>query len=268
MNKFIYRCFNNEKLCIRYFGINKFYILELSYIIDSSITKYKTGRKKKLNTKSQLLLFLYYLKRYRTYEELSLIFNVSVSSVYRYIQFMTTILLKLNLLDINQNNGIILIDSTETEIERPKFDKLYFYGRKKMFSIKSQIIVDKYSKKILNVCCCEGSMHDFELFKNTYSNLNINQNTLIITDAGYQGINKYHPNSISILKKKPNSNLNHIDKSINKFISKFRVTNEHVIGKLKFWKIIGSKFRHCKYALEKFNAYIYIVSNLYNLNLD
>lgn len=267
MNKIIYKCLKSDKLCIRYFGLKLSYINCISKFLETKIQNSKVGRRKKLSTKLQVLLFLYYLRRYCTYEELSLIFNVSISSVYRYIQFMTCIFNKFEFINVG-NYDVILVDSTETEIERPKYNKIEFYGRKKMFSIKSQIIVDKVSKKILDVRCCKGSVHDFELFKNSYYDININSDVLIIADAGYQGINKYHSNSLSIIKKRINSNLDPVEKYINKCISKFRVTNEHVIGKLKFWKIIGSKFRHCKCMFEKFNVYIKIVSNLYNLNLD
>ena len=98
--------------------------------------------------------------------------------------------------------------------------------------------------------------------------MNVDSKTLIVCDAGYQGIKKYHEKSISIIKRKPGLELNEYQRKCNKLISKFRVTNEHVIGKLKMWKIIGSKFRHCKYALDKFYDYLKIVSELYNMNID
>lgn len=128
--------------------------------------------------------------------------------------------------------------------------------------------VDKLSRKVVDVCCYEGSVHDFEVFKNRYPNMNVDSETLIVCDAGYQGIKKYHEKSLTIIKRKPDLELSEYQRKCNKLISKFRVTNEHVIGRLKMWKIIGTKFRHCKCVLERFYEYLKIVSELYNLNID
>lgn len=90
----------------------------------------------------------------------------------------------------------------------------------------------------------------------------------LVADAGYTGIRKVHPNSFCILKKPPNGILNEHQRTFNRCISNFRVKNEHVIGKLKFWKIFKGLFRHCKCLLSSFFRYSMIVASLYNFGLD
>ena len=75
---------------------------------------------------------------------------------------------------------------------------------------------DKQSKKVVDVCCYEGSVHDFEVFKNRYPNMNVDSETLIVCDAGYQGIKKYHERSLSIIKRKPDLELNEYQRKCNK----------------------------------------------------
>jgi hypothetical protein len=87
------------------------------------------------------------------------------------------------------DSDFLLVDGTETEVERPISSGFLvsFYGRKKKFSVKTQVIVDRFSLKVCSVECREGSMHDFELFKWAYDNLSIRRKCCLVADAGYTG---------------------------------------------------------------------------------
>ena len=102
---------------------------------------------------------------------------------------------------INNNYDIILIDATEIPIERPKKkQKKFFYsGKKKRHSLKSQVMLDKKSRKIISTTFSNGRKHDFKLFKE--SRYYIHKNTKILTDTGYQGIKKLHVR-VELPKKK------------------------------------------------------------------
>lgn len=63
-----------------------------------------------------------------------------------------------------------------------------------------QIFVNKNTYEIICVDQCEGSIHDFNLYKNTIGN-KIRKDIKTLADSGYQGINDYHNNS-EIPKKK------------------------------------------------------------------
>ena len=234
--------------------------------------KHKQGRRRKLEPLFCVLLYLYFLKNYCSLEKLGLIFNVSTGTAWRYVNFMTSVFENLECLNnINiDNSKFLLVDGTETEIERPISSSSCnsFYGRKKMFSVKTQVIVNPFNMKVVSIECCEGSMHDFELFKWTYNALNLSSKVCLVADAGYVGIRKVHSNSFHILKKPLNGILNEYQKTFNMCISNFRVKNEHIIGKLKFWKIFNGVFRHCNYLLDSFYRYSRIVASLYNFGLS
>ncbi len=60
----------------------------------------------------------------------------------------------------------------------------------------------------------------------------------MLTDTGYQGLQKLHKNSSMPKKKSKKHPLSNEDKRKNRELSKKRVLNENVIGMLKRFKII------------------------------
>ncbi|MFI3221713.1 MAG: hypothetical protein QX191_01625 [Methylococcaceae bacterium] len=53
---------------------------------------------------------------------------------------------------------------------------------------------------ILSVVMGKGKQHDFSVYKD--SRLLLHPDALLLADSGYQGIQKYHQNSILPVKKK------------------------------------------------------------------
>ena len=118
----------------------------------------------------------------------------------------------------------------ECSIERPK-KKLYYFGKKKKHTIKIQIIIESDTKKIVYVAFDKGSVHDFNLFKNTMSNCN--ELLQFLADSGYQGIQSLFKNSMTPKKKSKNNPLTDEDKELNHLISTIRISIEHVNSRLK-----------------------------------
>ncbi len=94
--------------------------------------KAKGGRKNKLCLEDQLLLSLEYLREYRTYFHIGKSYGISESSAYKTARWVENTLIKhpdfalpgrkaLALREIEYD--VVLIDATETPIERPKKDK-------------------------------------------------------------------------------------------------------------------------------------------------
>jgi transposase len=101
--------------------------------------------------------------------------------------------------------------------------------------------------EILTVHCTCGSVHDFDLFKNTIGYA-ISPNIELLCDKGYQGILRFHPNS-SLPKKKPRKgDLEPADKKINRGISGRRLDVEHINAKLKVFKILSTPYRNRRKA--------------------
>jgi hypothetical protein len=92
------------------------------------------------------------------------------------------------------------VDVSESPIERPqKKQRRHYSGKKKRHTLKTQIIVDKNSKKIICVCFSAGKNHDYKLFKE--SNVYLPNTIKIQADSGYQGLQYRHRNTEIPIKK-------------------------------------------------------------------
>lgn len=94
--------------------------------------KAQGGRKNKLCIEDQLLMALEYIREYRTYFHTSQSYGVSESSAYKTIKWIEDTLIKhpdfslpgrKALLKSEMEYELVLIDATESRIERPKKDK-------------------------------------------------------------------------------------------------------------------------------------------------
>jgi len=112
-------------------------------ILEQSIKdrKINSGRKKKLSIENSLLMTLEYLREYRTYFHISQSYGVSESSAYKTVRWVEDSLIKHPdfappgrnaLLKSIMEYDVVLIDATETPIERPKKSKSTFtQGKRK-----------------------------------------------------------------------------------------------------------------------------------------
>lgn len=116
-----------------------------------------------------------------------------------------------------------------------------------MYSIKFQIVYDFFNKNIVDIFADNGKVHDFQILKN--SNLEFSENTIIIGDLGYQGIQNIYENTIIPIKKSKNKKLTKQERKYNKIVSKIRIKVEHVFAWLKRFKILVNKCRKSKFRL-------------------
>jgi len=96
---------------------------------DDKIKKIKGGRKNKLSLENQLLMALEYIREYRTYFHISKSYSVSESTAYKTVRWVEDTLIKhpdfalpgrKALLKSDIGYEIVLVDASETPIERPK----------------------------------------------------------------------------------------------------------------------------------------------------
>ena len=106
-------------------------MIEILKEADAKKKKYG-GRKNKLSIEDQLLLSLEYLREYRTYFHIGKSYGISESSAYKASRWVEDTLVKhpdfalpgrKALEKSNMEYEVILIDATETPIERPKKSK-------------------------------------------------------------------------------------------------------------------------------------------------
>ena len=91
--------------------------------------KLKGGRKNKLSLENQLLMALEYIREYRTYFHISKSYGVSESTAYKTVRWVEDALIKhpdfslpgrKALLKSDIEYAVVLVDASETPIERPK----------------------------------------------------------------------------------------------------------------------------------------------------
>lgn len=109
--------------------------------------KSRGGRKNKLCLEDQLLISLEYIREYRTYFHISQSYGVSESTAFKTIRWVENTLIKdrhfalpgrKELLKNDAEYEVMLIDATETPIERPKKTaKILFWQEKKTHLKKS-----------------------------------------------------------------------------------------------------------------------------------
>jgi len=223
----------------------------VTLIKDSEIQRLQwetRGRNMDLCYEDQVLLAMMYLRSYTTYEFLWAIFQISETSARRISRRVENILIKSWLFNLpkrallQQELETIIIDATETQIQRPKkWQRKYYSGKKKKHTIKTQIVINK-TGKILSTTFTNGRKHDKKLYDE--SKLPISPKTTKQADSGYQWAQKTTsnielPNKWS--KKKP---LTKEQKKYNKELSSQRVKVENKIAEIKCFRIFDQKYRN------------------------
>lgn len=106
----------------------------------NALLKSQGGKPNKLAIEDRLLMALEYLREYRTYFHISRSYGISESACYRNIRWVEDTLIKDGtfslpgrkaLLKSDVEYEVVLIDATETAIERPKKNKSIFIPAKR-----------------------------------------------------------------------------------------------------------------------------------------
>ena len=144
--------------------------------------------------------------------------------------------------------SVIIVDVEESPIERPKKNREAIErGKKKRHTLKSQLVVEAQSLKIICTADGTGNEHDFKLFKK--SKVKPLSPVEILADKEYQGIKKIHSLSYTPFKKKQNQPLSSREKEYNRELAKHRIYIEHVIRCLQIFRILRSPYRNrCRRA--------------------
>jgi hypothetical protein len=121
----------DEEKFRRLTGIKRTTFEKMVDILNQAVTGRKTnkGRKKKLSIEDMLLMTLEYIREYRTYFHISQSYSVSESNAYKTVRWVEDTLIKhpdfalpgrKALLKSDMEYKIVLVDASESPIERPK----------------------------------------------------------------------------------------------------------------------------------------------------
>lgn len=118
-------------------GVKRTTFSRMKLILEQSSKDKKVngGRKNKLSIENMLLMSLEYIREYRTYFHVSQSYGVSESTAYKTVRWVEDTLIKhpdfalpgrKALIKSDIEYDVILVDATETPIERPKKSKNTF----------------------------------------------------------------------------------------------------------------------------------------------
>jgi len=235
--------------------------------------KKKPGCPCKLRIEDQVLMTLQYLREYRTQYHIGTDWGVSESTVCRITQKIENILIRSGVFSLpgkkelrqkEIEEKVVAMDVTESPIEKPKENqKNYYSGKQKEHTLKTQLIIDLKSKKIICLASGKGRVHDFKLFQN--SGVRVGDLIKIIADKGYQGIAKIHKLSETPIKRKKGKKLSKEEKQYNRLLNRLRVVVEHVNRRLKIFRILSSSYRN---RHRRFGLRANLIAGIYNYELE
>ena len=124
-------------------------------------------------------------------------------------------------------------------------------------------MVERATRRIICVHTAEGKRHDFTLFKD--SRVRMKRETKAVVDSGYQGAQHGHANTLLPYKKSKKKPLTNAQKRANTALAKERITNEHVIGSLKRFRIAAERYRNRR---RRYHLRITLLAAIHNMELE
>lgn len=162
-------------------------------------------------------------------------------------------------------DGHVLVDATEQQVLRPgkgnEVRKRYYSGKKKAFTLKTQMATDGEHHILAISVPLPGAMHDKKLSDEVQTVERLPDGCEVDADKGYQGmadqvglITICNPETsieqqiprltvCTPIKKRKGKEVTGQQAEFNSQLSAIRVRVEHCIGWVKNWAIIATRFR-------------------------
>jgi DDE superfamily endonuclease/Helix-turn-helix of DDE superfamily endonuclease len=244
------------------------------------------GRHFKLLVKDRVIMVLVYYRLYITYTLAGFLFDLDQSNVCRDIEKIESLIKEC--LPIPQKlyrvtrrlktkeeveqyfpGFVTFTDCTEQPIPRPKNKKkrrLYYSGKKKKYTVKNLYSANQKGLIIYKTKRRQrGRKHDYKVYKDNRP-AEIPKDITGMYDLGFYGIENDYPEQRSSLpiKRKKNQILTKEQEEYNRNHSAKRIVIEHVICRLKKYRIMNDIFRN---RLRKYDRISDIVSGLVNYRI-
>jgi hypothetical protein len=136
-----------------------------------------------------------------------------------------------------------IVDSFETPVNRPsdaERQRRIYSGKKKRHTLKTQVICDQDGELLCIEAGHRGPKSDIKLYEETDFPAEL-MGKPRLGDKAYQS--KDHPEIRTPHKKPKGGELTPEQKAENKEINRQRVVIEHVIGRVKGWRIVRDQYR-------------------------
>jgi len=236
------------------------------------------GRNFNLNLENRLMVTLMYFRLYVSYALLGYLFNLDGTNIGREInQRMLPALLSVlpvpmqdellsgrdeppqigggkriktlkKLMEAQPEIKEVWVDATEQPIQRPSEKlarKQYYSGKQSEYTIKTQMLTTQ--KLILHLSGnVPGSVSDSTVLAGSGIMHSIPADVQVNLDRGYEGAEDRYPNNKVYKAKRAQRNhpLTLFEKLYNHIINKTRILVEHVIGRVKKFRIVSELFRN------------------------
>lgn len=232
------------------------------------------GRQHDHSLQDRLLMALFWLRTYPTYEVTGFFFSLNktnaednVKDILRTLESMTDFSFERPTKDrkkLRSPQAVmdafpdvrLVIDAKEQRLHRPKSDKdnnnqkPYYSGKKKAHTLKNQIAVQPDGKiAALSRSVPGGANHDLTLLRTSKLLESLDpEDEAAMMDKGYDGIQKDYPNHRLYLpfKARRNRPLTEEQKAYNRHLSRYRIVVEHTIAQLNQFQVLAQVFRHAR----------------------
>lgn len=255
------------------------------------------GRKHKYDLRDRLLMTLFWLKAYTTYELLGFFYDLdktniedNLTLILETLEGMTAFEFERPALERKKLHSVtevmdafpdvrLIIDGKEQRVERPKnkkdndgnvqdLQKPYYSGKQKTHTIKNQVAVAPHGRiDAVSESVPGGATHDLQLLRQTDLLSQLGDDEAAMMDKGYDGIVADYPDKKLYLpyKARRNHPLTEEQKAYNRFLAKYRIVVEHTMAQLNKFQILVQRFRH---QLDKHSRIFRIVAGLVNRRIQ
>lgn len=111
----------------------------------------------------------------------------------------------------------------------------------------------------------KGREHDFNVLKRSRCVHRLHKDIELLADSGYQGVAKLHAKSRTPHKHWRSKVLTEEQQTHNRALAKERILAEHVIRRLKVFRILKETYRHRR---RRFALRLNLIAALYNRDLE
>lgn len=194
-----------------------------------------------------LLVILILYRCHITQDFLALLYGVDKATICRVLRRIEPLAkralgVKRAIRITEEETQALLIDATEQPVQRPQHgQKRYYSGKKKQHTIKNEIVITEEERIVSVSPSAPGTVHDITIRRRGPP---LPEDARAYADSGYQGYQNDHLNLDIPYKKPKNRKLSKDEKQYNHALSRFRVRVEHVIGRMKKFRILADRYRY------------------------
>ncbi|MGD8457517.1 MAG: transposase family protein [Anaerolineales bacterium] len=256
------------------------------------------GNKHRYSLRDRLLLTLFWLRVYTTYEVMGFFYELDKTNIEDNLKDILASLAQMTSFSyehpkdkqqkkLRSVEGVmdafpdvrLVIDAKEQRVQRPKNKKggdgnpadrqrPYYSGKKKTHTIKNQIAVRPDGLiEVVSGSVPGGANHDITVLRQTNLLDELDEDEAAMMDKGYDGIKNDYPDTriYQPYKARRNHPLTDEQKVYNRFLSSYRVVVEHTLAQMNKYQVLAQIYRHQK---DEHTQIVRVVAGLVNRKIQ